>query len=294
MLPTLVAFLLGLAVGALGAWAYRRRTPSVEHGDEPAEGPPLGDLGNPIERLAELSNLTGGLAHEIRNPLSTLKVNLQLLAEEWRDVHAAEAEAVARRSLTKIEHLRAEVDRLQEILDDFLAYIGRQEFHAERIDINELVDDMVVFFRPQATAKNVQVLTTLHAAPLECDVDVTKLKQALLNLFVNAQQAMPDGGELMVRTSAVAPCQADDVDLVPDEPTHACIEVIDTGSGVSPDVLDRIFEPYFSTKQQGTGLGLPTTRRIVNAHGGEIEVHAEPGQGSRFVIRLPLASCHAS
>lgn len=289
MLPTLIALLLGLMVGAVGAWTLSRRQRAVVAEEISTEPTPLGDLGNPVERLAELANLTGGLAHEIRNPLSTLKVNLQLLSEEWRDVSEPGAEAVARRSLAKIDHLRTEVDRLQDILDDFLAYIGRQEFHAERVDINELVDDMVVFFRPQAVSKNVQVLTTLPSRPLECDVDVTKLKQALLNLFVNAQQAMPDGGELMVRTSAVAQCETDDVDLVPDQPTHACIEVIDTGSGISPDVVDRIFEPYFSTKKQGTGLGLPTTRRIVNAHGGEMEVHADPDQGSRFVIRLPLA-----
>ena len=268
-----IAFLIGLACGILVTWwvVRARRSGQAQSDQHRAEASDAGD------RLAELATLTGGLAHEIRNPLSTLKVNLQLLTEDWRGAEDTAESDLCRRSLAKIETLRAEADRLHEILDDFLRYIGRQELHPTRADLNDLVDDLLVFFRPQAAAQKVQVLATLCAEPLTCNVDVSKFKQALLNLFVNAQQAMPDGGELMVRTSA-------------DAEARACIEVIDTGCGISSDEMGRIFEPYFSTKREGTGLGLSTTRRILRAHGGTIDAHTEPGRGTSFTLRLPLAT----
>jgi len=267
-----IAFVIGLVCGILVTWwAVRARRSGQARGDQHRTHAEAAD------RLAELATLTGGLAHEIRNPLSTLKVNLQLLSEDWRGADEAAESDLCRRSLSKIETLRGEADRLQEILDDFLRYIGRQELQPTRADLNDLVDDLLVFFRPQATAQKVQVRATLCAEPLTCNVDVAKFKQALLNLFVNAQQAMPDGGELMIRTSA-------------DAESRACIEVIDTGCGIAPDEMGRIFEPYFSTKREGTGLGLPTARRILRAHGGMIDAHAEPGRGTSFTLRLPLAS----
>ncbi len=293
---TAIAFLIGLACGGLVAWCVVRVR--LARRDRADNDQLLADVADANERLTELATLTGGLAHEIRNPLSTLKVNLQLLAEDWRNVGEATESDLCRRSLGKIETLRNEADRLQEILDDFLHYIGRQELHPTRVDLNQLVDDVLVFFRPQAQAQRVQVLATLCAEPLVCDVDVAKFKQALLNLFVNAQQAMPDGGELMVRTGAVAETAECESSTrvggvscpVGDAPSYGCVEVIDTGSGIAPEELGKIFHPYYSTKREGTGLGLPTTRRIVQAHGGTIKVHSEPNQGTRFALRLPLAT----
>ena len=282
-----LAFVVGLGCGVgLAWWVFRVRLArqAEVHADASSA-----EAAEAAERLTELSTLTGGLAHEIRNPLSTLKVNLQLLSEVWHDADELAESDLCRRSLGKIETLAGEVDRLQEILDDFLRYIGRQELSRARVNLNEIVDDLLVFFRPQATARRVQVLATLDAQPLLCDLDVAKFKQALLNLFVNAQQAMPEGGELMVRTGAQTShaedrTPGDDADGT----SYACVEVIDTGCGIPPENLGTIFQPYFSTKREGTGLGLSTTRRIVRAHGGTIEVDAEPGRGTRFVIRLPL------
>jgi signal transduction histidine kinase len=287
-----IPFVLGLLCGvAVTWWVLRSRLrESAAAADEEARV----DRAEAAERMAELATLTGGLAHEIRNPLSTLKVNFQLLAEDWQEATDAAESDLCRRSLAKIETLRDEADRLQVILDDFLQYLGKQELHVARADLNELVDDLLVFFRPQALAQNVQVRESLHGEPLICELDVPKIKQALLNLFVNAQQAMPAGGELIVRTSIEPTSPVSDAepsDLPGD--SRACVEVVDTGCGIPANELDKIFQPYYSTKREGTGLGLPTTRRIVRAHHGDVMVDGEPGRGSRFTVRLPLAAGEA-
>ncbi|MBN1344670.1 MAG: two-component sensor histidine kinase [Phycisphaerae bacterium] len=269
----IIAFIVGLACGvALAWWMSRARYLRRSRADESRRQALAAEA---ADRLTELSTLTGGLAHEIRNPLSTLKVNLQLLAEDWREADDVATSDLCRRSVNKVESLSIEVNRLQEILDDFLHYIGRQELRRERADLNHLVEDLLVFFRPQAMSQKVSVLAALWSDPLICDIDVDKVKQAVLNLFVNAQQAMSQGGELMIRTSA-------------DEAGMAVVEVIDTGCGIPPDDVEKIFQPYYSTKREGTGLGLPTARRIVQAHGGAIDVHSVLDQGSSFTVRLPM------
>lgn len=233
------------------------------------------DENEAAERLAELSALTGGLAHEIRNPLSTLKVNLQLLAEDWREANDTGLSDLCRRSLARIDTLQREADRLQTILDEFLRYVRHQEFQKVDADLNDVVDEMLIFFRPQATAQKIRVRQSLCPEPLRCRIDVAQIKQALFNLFLNAQQAMPEGGELMVRTGK-------------DDRSRACVEVIDTGCGIPPEDHNKVFEAYFSTKREGTGLGLSMTRRIIRAHEGVIELHSEPGRGSRFTFRIPM------
>jgi two-component system sensor histidine kinase HydH len=271
----IVAFVLGVACGVAAAWLLLGRRASRRDNAESAQL--HAEAAEAIERLTELATLTGGLAHEIRNPLSTLKVNLQVLAENWRDANEAAESDLCRRSLAKIETLRGEADRLQQILDDFLHYIGRHELSRTPIDLNEIVDDMLVFFRPQALSQKVQIRASLSPEPLVCDVDPAKFKQAFLNLLVNSQQAMPDGGDLIVRSGK-------------DADGRATVEVADTGCGISSEDLGKIFQPYFSTKREGTGLGLPTTRRIIQAHGGTVGVHTEPGRGSSFTLHLPLSA----
>ncbi len=270
-----VAFLLGLTVGGGATYAWLRRGAAEPQPERPEAA--VAESEDSTDQLTELATLTGGLAHEIRNPLSTLKVNLQLLGEDWREAAEDEDTDLRRRSIHKIQSLRTEVDRLQEILDDFLHYIGRQELHRAPVDLNDLVDDLLVFFRPQAESKSVRIRASLDPQPLICDVDRGKLKQAVLNLLVNAQQAMPEGGDLIVRTAA-------------QEDGMARIEVADTGPGIREEDKEKIFLPYFSTKGEGTGLGLPTTRRIVRGHGGTIDLHTEPNNGTSFTIRLPLSS----
>jgi signal transduction histidine kinase len=231
-------------------------------------------------QLAEMSKLTAGLAHELKNPLSTLKLNLQLLEEDL----AALPGGAAQRSITRIATLKKEADRLRQTLDDFLRFAGRIELRPEVVAINALVEELVDFILPQAQVSRVRVHTSLARENPQCRLDVNLFKQALLNLLLNAIQAMsPDGasaegngGELLVQT-------------VQGKET-AILYVSDTGVGILPENLPRLFEAYFTTKKGGTGLGLPTTRRIIEEHNGHITVQSEPGKGTSFRVELPLAA----
>jgi signal transduction histidine kinase len=246
----------------LTLWASRRTWRSARRLSARAKGQ---------EQLAELGQLAGGLAHEIKNPLSTINLNLKLLSE---DLQAPRDDSLprCRRRLTSVQE---EVDRLRDILEDFLRYAGRYELQLAPVDLRRLVEELADFFRPQAQAAHVLLRLNLPAEPVRCNVDQDLLKQALLNLMINATQAMTEGGELILNVSV----QRD----------RALIEVIDTGPGMPPDVRQKVFDVYYSTRKGGSGLGLPTTRRIVRAHGGTVAVQSETGKGTRFLIALPLA-----
>lgn len=235
------------------------------------------------EQIVELAALTGGLAHEIRNPLSTLKVNLQLLDEDWRHVESpdpsrpTDPQEIARRSRRRIETLLKEAGRLEQILQDFLQYIGRRDHAPAGHDLNAIVTELADFYRPQATAGGIELNLEPAAGPVVCMVDVNGIKQTLLNLLINAQQAMPDGGKMRIRVCA--------------EPDgRGRIDVIDTGPGIPTDQQEHVFRAYYSTKKGGTGLGLATAQRIVREHGGEIRLQSTPGQGACFTVILPAAA----
>ena len=223
------------------------------------------------ERLIELGQLVGGLAHEIKNPLSTINVNLKLLSEDL-DRFGDEQH---RRLAIRLETVQIEANRIKEILDDFLRFAGKYELALSPVDVRRITEELLDFFAPQADAGGVVLRSTLPDEPIVCDVDANLIKQALLNLMVNAVQVMSAGGELLIRLSA--------------RKANAIVEVIDTGPGISEENLAKVFQVYFSTRPQVTGLGLPTTRWIVREHGGNITVESEPGKGTRFVIELPLA-----
>jgi signal transduction histidine kinase len=219
------------------------------------------------ERLAELGILTGGLAHEIKNPLSTIQLNLQLAQE---DLPGGTAFARLKNRLNLCER---EAARLRETLDDFLRFAGKIELDPSPVSLNALCEELVDFFYPQAQLAKVQL--RLRKAPEEVVVhaDERLLKQAVLNLMLNGIQAMPQGGDLILAVGGT--------------PTHGRVDVIDTGTGIEKDQVDRIFDAYHTTKKSGTGLGLAMTRRIIQEHGGTVTVDSEPGKGSDFVLRLP-------
>ena len=275
---------LGIAIGVLlaipGAWLYSRRTERrVRELEQEARA---------NERLAEQATMTRGLAHEIKNPLSTIGLNVQLLQEDAADIERAteeqpEIKEQAGKIRRRLGTLGREAVRLREILEDFLRFAGRIELDKQPTDINALVDELAVFFEPQATEAGVNLRTQLDANPPIATADPSLLKQATLNLMINATHAMADakrdsashGGasELILRTSH--------------EGKTLRIHVVDTGPGMPDDVKAEVFKPYFSTKRTGSGLGLPTTRRIVEEHGGSLTIHTEPGRGSEFTIELP-------
>lgn len=235
-----------------------------------------------LQELEELSKLTGVLAHEIKNPLSTIKVNLKLIKEELASSNFVEfsrtdadggSQRLAR-ALRKIAVIQKEADRLEQILDSFLRYIRRTELQMATVDINELVSDMVDFYSPQAHSHSITIRQSFHNKPLICKVDADMLKQTLLNLFINAQQAISGSGELIIRTGR--------------QNEEAVIQVSDTGSGIAPEKIPHIFDAYYSLRPQGSGLGLPTAKKIVEAHNGTIAVNSELGKGTSFTIKLPL------
>ena len=222
--------------------------------------------------IAEMTELVGGLAHELRNPLSTMMVNLKLLTEDLEDF-AEHPENTRRRALRKVKVLEREAERLQTLFDKFLNLTATHELQRASTDINAMVRGLVEFFEPSARDANVKVEVDLAEELPICNADEKLLRQALLNIVINGQQAMPDGGTLRITTEA-------DGDAV-------VIKVSDTGGGVAPEDRNRILRPFFSTKAGGNGLGLSITQRIVGDHGGMLSFESNPDEGTTFIIRLP-------
>lgn len=281
-------FGLGCAVGVVVAtvaarWQIRRSLTRVRAAERRARA---------AERLAEIGAMTGGLAHEIKNPLSTIGLNAQLLAEAVDELPSDRPPEpdVRNRMLKRINSLRREVERLRGILTDFLSYAGELRLDVQPTDINLLVEELADFLLPQTESHGIRLRTDLAPGPLMASVDVGHIKQAILNLMLNAIQAMGPAltpptdapRELILRTEPFA-------EKLLGHTVEQCvrIHVIDTGPGIKPEVLEKLFTPYFTTKSGGTGLGLPTTRRIVESHHGRIEPYTEVGRGTDFVITLP-------
>jgi signal transduction histidine kinase len=244
-----------------------------------------------LDQLAEMGKLAAGLAHELKNPLSTLKLNLQLLEEDLAALSPAAAGDARTRSLARIATLKKEADRLRHTLDDFLRFAGRIELRTSPVPLNRVVEELIDFIHPQAQASKIRVLTALAPENPVCPLDENLFKQALLNLLLNAIQAMPPecckerGAELLVRTLI----SRKSIGGAPGGEGKAILYVSDTGIGIAPENLEHIFDAYFTTKKGGTGLGLPTTRRIIEEHHGLITVQSEPNRGTSFRVELPLA-----
>ncbi len=237
------------------------------------------------ERMAESAARTGGLAHEIKNPLSTIGLNAQLLAEgvAESDMQPEEKDRLVRR----VGVLRREVDRLRDILESFLRFAGEVRLDPRPANLNDLLEELADFYLPQAQRHGVRLRVSPAPEAAVANVDPGQMKQALLNLMINATQAMAGADdskpgaaqrELMLRCELARD----------DEKQPVCrVHVTDTGPGINAERMARLFQPYFTTKSGGAGLGLSITRRIVEAHGGRIEAHSEDGRGADFIITLP-------
>ena len=268
----LIGFAFGVFLTAAVAWSLvNRHLIRVRAAERRARA---------AERMAEIGSMTGGLAHEIKNPLSTIGLNAQLLDEGLAEL-AIEPEARTRLS-RRVAALRREVDRLRGILTDFLQFAGHVRVEPVPADLNQVISELADFYMPQAQQQGVRMRIDLAPGPLNANLDIPHIKQAILNLMLNAVQAMGggggSGGELILRT-----IRQPGADKHPEIALH----VIDTGPGIQPEVMEKMFQPYFTTKSGGTGLGLPTARRLIEAHHGRLEVHSEPGKGSDFTMVVP-------
>jgi PAS domain S-box-containing protein len=222
------------------------------------------------ESLASLTTLAAGVAHEIKNPLGSISIHMQLLRRALHGDAAAENEKIERH-LAVIDE---EIDRLNKIVVDFLFAVRPMDVSLREGDPAELIDDIAEIVRPEAESAGISVKTHKGENIPPILFDERLMKQALLNLTKNAIAAMPGGGRLDLS-----------VERVEDE---VRISVIDDGAGIAEEYLPKIFEPYFTTKENGTGLGLTITFKIVKEHRGEITVKSRPGQGSTFTISLPV------
>jgi D-alanine transaminase len=225
----------------------------------------------PHNPTAELAELAGGFIHDIKNRLGTLALNLQLLGEDFESPQTPRDRRIAER----VQRMQAECQRLEDLSNDFLRYARIRELDLADTDLLSVVEEMLDFFGPMARQHGVEIKCYVPTG-LRVALDLPLFKQALLNLLLNAQQSMPEGGEITVQAAS----SGEDVVL----------SVIDTGKGMSAESLARAFRPFYTTREGGTGLGLPTTRRIVEAHGGTITAESAPGTGSRFTIHLPAVT----
>ena len=221
------------------------------------------------ERLNALTLLAAGVAHEIGNPLNSLHIHLQLMERKVREL-----EGDARQELQdSIDVARAEISRLDSIVTQFLRAIrpSRPQTHPE--NINLIVEEAVRFFAPEIKDRDMVVEQELRADLPLLELDRDQMKQAFYNVIKNSLEAMKRRGILRIRT---------DMDA-----THVTVSFTDTGGGISAENLSRVFEPYFTTKSSGTGLGLLIVRRIVREHGGEMSIQSSEGKGLILTIRLP-------
>jgi signal transduction histidine kinase len=209
------------------------------------------------------------LAHEIKNPLSTIKMNLELISEELLE----NATPSDRRMLKKISTVQLQCELLQGVLDAFLQFARAGELHLETTDLTQLVSEFIKFYQPQADEKQIEISPHLGTDLPLVHLDRSLMRQVLMNLALNAQQAMPEGGRLELQTFV----DCDQVFLV----------LIDNGQGMTERAKSKMFHAFFSTKPGGSGLGLPTVRKIIEAHHGTIQCESEVGRGTRFSISLP-------
>ncbi len=216
----------------------------------------------------ESTDIARGLAHEIRNPLNTISITLQMLEEDL----GADERPEPSELLSDVQRVRGEVDRIEGILSDFQRYARLLQADPVEVSVSALVPEVLDFVEPEAARSQVKIERDV-GPDLEVRADPTLLRQALLNLAINAFQAMENGGTLAVTAEA--------------EDETVTVTFRDTGPGVAPAVQERIFEPFYSTKGSGTGLGLAVVDHVARLHGGLAGVESRVGEGASFTVTLP-------
>ncbi len=222
------------------------------------------------ESLASLTTLAAGVAHEIKNPLGSIGIHLQLINKAIDGREHVEPNSIK----DYLDVIDEEVERLNRIVVDFLFAVRPMDVNPVDTGINTLIEEMMDFVRYELEQQGIALRLDLDENIPELKIDEKYFKQALLNLIKNAIAAMPEGGELTVSTYR----RGDEVIL----------RFSDTGVGIPDDVIDKIFEPYFTTRESGSGIGLTLVYKIVREHFGEISVNSQEGHGASFTITLPV------
>jgi signal transduction histidine kinase len=234
-------------------------------------GDPSKDDVDPMRvRYEELAELAGSLAHEIKNPLSVIHMNIDLLSEDLAEIESP----TTRRSLDRVDIVRGQCERMEALLRDFLKYTRLRDIDLVSGSLNDQIEMVLRAYQAQAELEDIDVEKYLDPDLPAISLHSDSLQAALMNLVKNALESMESGGQLMVRTYTT--------------PKSVALDLIDTGSGVDNNTVLHMFEPFYSTKEGGSGLGLPTARRIIEAHGGRINVQSEVGRGTKFVLEFPI------
>jgi len=222
-------------------------------------------------RMAASGRLTRGVAHEVKNPINAIVLHLRLLQNKLQQV-----DPDTRRHMDIIDSEIHRLDRVVQILVDFTR---PRVLHLEEMDLRHLLEDVITLATPEAEQHGVKIVSELPASPLPVRVDSDFMKQAILNVVLNGVQAMPGGGNLKVSGRC-------DEDVV-------VTEIRDQGGGIPQEVQDKIFELYFTTKKDGSGIGLAQTYQILQWHYGSVDFESRDGQGTTFRLRLPLSESAA-
>jgi len=221
------------------------------------------------ESLASLTTLAAGVAHEIKNPLGSMGIHIQLLQRALANQDEIDKAAMAE----NLDIVSEEVERLNGIVVDFLFAVRPMDIHPKICCLNERLEDVINFIKFELEERNIEIKTKLSSIPC-VSLDDKYIKQALLNLIKNAEAAMEGGGQLTFSTW--------------EEGGSVYLSVGDNGSGIDEDNLSKIFEPYFTTKDFGSGLGLTLVYKIIKEHRGDISVKSKKNKGTTFTFRFPI------
>ncbi|MEW5806452.1 MAG: ATP-binding protein [Acidobacteriota bacterium] len=222
------------------------------------------------DRLAYVGTLASGLAHEIRNPLNAMNMNLQMLEEEIGEKSFDGSEEFNE----LLKGIKGEINRLERLVNNFLAYARPQKLNLSEGDINEAVSEVVRFLKPEIEQKKIDVNLNLDPYLPSVELDEHRIKQALMNILINAKQILKEGGIITVTTRMGSE-------------GRVIVEIADNGPGMSQEMKNKVFDIFFSTRGGGTGLGLPIAQKIIESHGGKIDLWSERDHGTRFTIFLP-------
>jgi signal transduction histidine kinase len=223
------------------------------------------------EKRDLLARLLAHLAHEIRNPLSSLDIHVQLLEEDF----SAGGINPPSRTFDRFQIIRGEIRRLENIVTRFLQLAGPSALETKLLSLNLLANQTCDLLRADAVERGVELTLDLAVDLPSIDADPVQLSQALINLIINALQATPAKGHVLVRTRL-------------EKAGYVAVDVSDDGPGIDPEDHAKIFEPYFTTKSEGSGLGLWITQQIVHAHGGSLLLESGRGRGSTFTLSIPI------
>jgi len=219
-------------------------------------------------RMAAIGRLTSGVGHEVKNPINAIVVHLELLKNKL-----GESNSPAARHLDVID---AEIHRLDRVVQTLVDFSRPVELQLKEQDLRQPIGDVLALALDELSTRNVTLESSMASNPLIANVDADLLKQAVINVIQNGAQAMPDGGRLRV--------------VLEEDKKNAVLRIADEGTGISEEIRDKIFDLYFTTKSEGSGIGLAMTYRILQLHHGSVEVQSNVSRGTEFVLRIPLAA----